>query len=113
MYIGDSTFSPEAEEAAFRKLHNLSVAISQLRAQGNTYGVQQLLPYFRDAIAAYRAAGATDPVYLNEMEAMLLSLGNTVEAVGGAAASAITSGTRTVLLAGAMVLVGLYLWKKR
>lgn len=113
MYMGDSTFSPEAETAAFRKLHNLSVAISQLRAQGNAYGVQQLLPYFRAAIAEYRQAGAADPAYLNEMESLLLSLGTTVEAVGGAAVSAIKYSTRTVLLAGAMVLAGLYLWKKR
>ncbi len=81
MYLG-ADYSATAESDAFKRLHNLTVAITQLKAQGNAPGVQSLIPYYRQALADYKAAGASDPEYLSSSEQFLLSLGN-VTAIGG------------------------------
>lgn len=75
MYDLSGTFDPAAESAAFARVHNLAVALAELKAQGNTYGVQQLLPYFRQAIDEYKASGQTDPAYLTSFEKAYLSFG--------------------------------------
>lgn len=104
--LGAVEFSAEAEAAAFRKLHNLNVAINQLRAQGLDYG--SLLPYYRAALDEYRAMGRADPANLTAAEAFYLDAVDGLAQVGKFAGKV----TNTALLAGALVVVGLFLWKR-
>jgi hypothetical protein len=120
MFAGDSTYSVAAESAAFKKLHNLNVAITQLKAQGNEYGVRQLLPYYRQALEEYRRSGYADPDYLTAGEEFILSLGRVAESAGGAvtevvrgAGTVVERGTNKLLIAGALAVLGLYFWSKR
>jgi hypothetical protein len=77
VYLGQA-YSPEAESAAFQKVHNLAVAIGELKQQGNQYGVNQLLPYFRQAIDAYKAVGNADPANLTTFERLYLQAGEAI-----------------------------------
>lgn len=115
-------WSPTAEGTAFRRLHTLNVAINQARESGADW--QSLVPYYRQALAEYRRSGSTDPDYLSRAESFLLSLGTVVEKTGKAVGSAVGSagraglavldtGSQRILLAGALVVLGLYFWSRR
>jgi hypothetical protein len=108
MFAGDSTYSVAAESAAFKKLHNLNVAITQLKAQGNEYGVQQLLPYYRQALEEYRRSGATDPDYLTRAEEFIVSLGS----VGSGTVRALDAISKRLILGGIVIAAIMFLRKR-
>jgi hypothetical protein len=100
-------YSPEAESAAFRRVHTLAQAIAQLRAQGNAYGVEQLLPYFRQAIEAYRAVGAADPDMLTKWDQVLLNANEFVRS-GAKAVGQVVTGTLDRMVVLAALALGLF-----
>lgn len=105
-------YDAAAESAAFKRLHNVAAGIAAFRAQGNAPAVESLLPYYRSALDAYHDAGASDPAYLSQGERDYLA---TVQWLGTAAAAAgkVVEGVGSwALVAGALVVAGLYLWKK-
>ena len=106
MYLGEATYSTEAESAAFAKLHNINVAIVELRGQGIDYAF--LLPSYRAALDAYRAAGNNDPAYLTSAEQFYLDASRGVAALGQVANTL----SNKLLLGGALLVVGLYLWRR-
>jgi hypothetical protein len=80
-------------------MHNLAQALAQLRDQGNWYGVNQLLPYFRRAIDEYRKIGASDPDQVTRMEQLFLDLvegGKVIGSAVGKGAQAIGTGVGSV-----------------
>lgn len=105
--LGDITYSPEAESAAFKKLHNLTVAIGQLKQQGVSYA--SLMPYYQAALTQYRAMGNADPANLTSFEKFYLDAGEGLKKVGNFAD---IIGNK-LLLGGGLVVLGLYFWKKR
>ncbi len=109
-------YDPAVEAAAFRRLHTLSQALAQLKEQGNTYGVAQLLPYYRQALDAYRAAGASDPDTLTAGERFYLELGNLVQqGIGtvGRGVQAVGSAVRMPLMLSLVVAGLVVLWLLR
>lgn len=107
MYLGASPFDAAAEAAAFRRLHTLTVAITQARASGADW--RSLVPYYRQALADYRAAGASDPDYLTTAEQFLSSLGD----VGSGTVRALDTISQRLLAAGVITAGILYLWRRR
>lgn len=77
------TFDAAAEAAAFRKLHNIQAAIASLKAQNLPAAVAEMLPFLRQALDEYRAAGASDPDYLSRSEALYLEAADFVQRAGG------------------------------
>jgi len=102
--LGDG-YSVEAESEAFKKLHNLNVAINMLKQQGNTAGVQQLLPYYRNAIDDYRDAGANDPAYLSNMEKSYLAVADFASSAGTVVGAAVNK----LMLVGLVVALIFYM----
>lgn len=113
MYGMGEGYSPAVESAAFKQLHTLSVALGQLKAQGNTYGVHSLLPYYRAALETYRASGDADPAYLSQSESLLLSAGTVASTVGSGTLKLLDTVSQRVLIGGALVVAGLFLWNRR
>lgn len=101
------TYSSAEESAAFKQLHNLNVAINQLKAQGLSY--DSLLPYYKAALDKYRAIGNADPAYLTDAERFYLDAAQGLKQVGSFAN---VVGNK-LLLGGAIILGIMFLWKRR
>ena len=101
--LGDAT--ADAESAAFKKLHTLNVAINQLKAQGLDYSM--LLPFYKAALDAYKAAGASDPAYLTSAEQFYLDSVNGLQQVGQFA-----NVVSDKLLIGGAIILGIMLLRK-
>lgn len=105
--LGETTYSVEAESAAFKQLHSLNVAINQLKAQGLDYS--SLLPYYKAALDKYKAVGASDPANLTAAEQFYLDAVDGLKQVGQFADVV----SNKLLIGGAIILGILYFWKKR